>query len=122
MTARARAAAGAALGALCLLAAGPAAAQTTSPILRVETGMHTTLIRRVVVDAPHNRLITASDDKTIRVWQMPSARLLSILRVPMDAGHEGQLFGLAVSPDGRTVAAAGWTGWDWEAQGSIYLF
>src|SRR5262245_10891426 len=83
--------------------------------------MHTTLIRRVVVDAARNRLITASDDKTIRVWQMPEARLLKTLRVPMDEGHEGQLFGIAVSPDGKTVAAAGWTGWDWDGKGSIYL-
>ena len=66
--------------------------------------MHTTLIRRVVPDAPRNRLITASDDKTIRVWQMPEARLVSVLRVPIDSGHEGQLFGLAISPDGRTIA------------------
>jgi WD40 repeat protein len=103
-------------------AATPAFGQTDSPLLRVETGMHTTFIRRVVVDAPRNRLITASDDKTIRVWQMPEARLLKILRVPMDNGHEGQVFGLAVSPDGTTIAAGGWTGWDWEGQGSIYLF
>lgn len=103
----------------CALAA---TAPTTEPILRVETGMHTTLIRRAVVDAPRNRLITASDDKTIRVWQMPAARLISVLRVPIDKGHEGQLFGLAVSPDGKTVAAAGWTGWDWEGAASIYLF
>jgi hypothetical protein len=93
-----------------------------APILRVETGMHTTLIRRVVVDAPRNRLISASDDKTIRVWQMPQARLLATLRVPIDAGHEGQLFGLAVSPDGKSVAAGGWTGWDWDGVASLYLF
>jgi WD40 repeat protein len=102
-------------------AAFGAALPTAEPILRVETGMHTTLIRRVVPDAPRNRLITASDDKTIRVWQMPEARLISVLRVPIDKGHEGQLFGLAVSPDGKTVAAAGWTGWDWEGVASVYL-
>jgi WD40 repeat protein len=115
---------GAGLFALCslLVSPGQLSGQTTDPILRVETGMHTTLIRRVVVDPPRNRLITASDDKTVRVWQMPEARLLSILRVPMDVGHEGQLFALAVSPNGETVAAAGWTGWDWEGQGSIYFF
>jgi len=108
MTARPKAAAAAAFFAALVVAgaSAPAAAQTTAPILRVETGMHTTLIRRVVVDNPRNRLITASDDKTVRIWQMPEARLVSILRVPMDGGHEGQLFALAVSPDGKTVATA----------------
>ncbi len=84
--------------------------------------MHMSLIRRLVVDAPRNRLITASDDKTVRVWQLPEARLLKTLRVPIGAGHEGQLFALAVSPDGRMVAAGGWTGWDWDGSACVYLF
>lgn len=111
--------------ALCLFVSAQsvaAAEPPTQPLLRVETGMHTTLIRRLVVDAPRNRLITSSDDKTIRVWQLPGPRLLATLRVPMDEAHEGQLFGLAVSPDGRTVAAGGWTGWDWDGAASVYLF
>ncbi len=56
----------------------PVAAREPSelPILRIETGMHTTIIRRLVADRERNRLLTASDDKTIRVWQMPLARLL----------------------------------------------
>ncbi|MBL8288127.1 MAG: caspase family protein [Rubrivivax sp.] len=91
-------------------------------MLRVEAGMHTTLIRRIAVDAPRQRLVTASDDKTVRVWQMPEARLVATLRVPIDAGHEGQLFAVAVSPDGRTVVAGGWTGWDWDKSASIYAF
>jgi WD40 repeat protein len=84
--------------------------------------MHTSLIRRLVVDAPRDRLITASDDKTVRIWQLPQARLLRTLRVPIGAGHEGQLFALAVSPDGRMVAAGGWTGWDWDGSACVYLF
>ena len=95
---------------------------TPSPQFRVETGMHTTMIRRVLPDIPRNRLITCSDDKTVRVWQMPEMRLISILRVPVDLGHEGQLYAVAVSPDGRTVAAGGWTGWDWDRKASIYFF
>lgn len=95
---------------------------TSAPILRVETGMHTTIIRRLVADAPRNRLFTAGDDKTIRVWQMPQARQISVIRLPIDGGHEGQIFGLAVSPDGKTVAAAGWTGWNWDGKASIYFF
>jgi len=99
-----------------------AAEPPTAPILRVEPGSHAGLIRRVLVDAPRQRLVTCADDKTIRVWQLPEARLISTLHVPIGAGHEGQIFGLALSPDGRTVAAGGWTGWDWERAGSVYLY
>jgi hypothetical protein len=106
--------------ALALVAQG--GQPTLQPILRVETGMHTSLIRRIVADLPHDRLITCSDDKTIRVWQLPQIRLLSTLRVPIDSGHEGQVFAIAVSPDGNTVAAGGWTGWDWDHKASIYFF
>jgi WD40 repeat protein len=95
---------------------------TAEPILRVEAGMHTTLIRRVAVDAPRNRLVTCSDDKTVRVWQMPEARLLATLRPPIDQGHEGQLFAVAVSPDGKTVVTGGWTAWDWDGAAALYFF
>lgn len=104
----------------------PGVARTAEPVatpqLRVETGMHTTLIRRVMPDLPRNRLITCSDDKTIRVWQMPQMRLISVLRVPIDASHEGQLYAIAVAPDGKAVAAGGWTGWDWDKKAAIYFF
>jgi WD40 repeat protein len=109
-----------------LCCAWPGAAKAAEPIaipqLRVETGMHTTLIRRVLPDLPRNRLITCSDDKTVRVWQMPEMRLISVLRVPLDTGHEGQLYAIAVAPDGKTIAAGGWTGWDWDKKASIYFF
>jgi WD40 repeat protein len=115
------------LGLWALLSALPVPATplrepASEPILRVETNMHTTLIRRLAVDAPRNRLLSAGDDKTVRVWQMPGARLVSTLRVPIDQGHEGQIFALGVSPDGGTVAVGGWTGWDWEGSASIYFF
>jgi WD40 repeat protein len=99
-----------------------AVAPPGEPMLRIETGMHTAMIRRIVVDARNDRLITAADDKTIRVWQMPGQRLITTLRVPMGEGHEGRLLGLALSPDGRTVAAGGWTGWNWEGKASVYVF
>jgi WD40 repeat protein len=38
------------------------------------------------------------------------------------AGNEGKIFSVAISPDGKTVACGGWTGWDWDGQASIYLF
>ena len=63
-------------------AARRAAEPPSAPILRVETAMHAALVRRLVVDPQRNRLITAGDDKTIRVWQLPQGRLVRVLRLP----------------------------------------
>jgi WD40 repeat protein len=90
-------------------------------MLRLETGMHTALIRRIAVDAAQRTLVTGSEDKTVRVWELASGRLLHTLRPPIGAGDEGKIYAVALSPDGRTVAAAGWTGATGESQ-SIYLF
>lgn len=91
------------------------------PMLRVETSMHTAMIRKAAVDQGRQRMVTAGDDKTVRVWRLPDLRLLATYRVPIGPANEGQLFALALSPDGKTIAAAGWTGWDWDEQGSVYL-
>ncbi|RLC22243.1 MAG: hypothetical protein DRI57_00355, partial [Deltaproteobacteria bacterium] len=40
------------------------------PILRIETGMHTAMINRIGVDAKERILVTASADKTVRVWDL----------------------------------------------------
>lgn len=83
--------------------------------------MHTALIRRVAVEPTHERLVTASDDKTLRFWRIADGRLERTLRVPIDKEHEGQLFALALSPDGQLVAAGGWTCWDWETTSCVYV-
>jgi WD40 repeat protein len=92
------------------------------PILKIETAMHTSQIWRIDVDAANRLLVTGSDDKAVRVWELPSGRLLNVLRPPVGAGNEGKIFSVAISPDGKTVACGGWTGWDWDGQASIYLF
>jgi WD40 repeat protein len=40
------------------------------PILRIETGMHTSVIRHLDVDHAGKFLVTASEDKTARVWEL----------------------------------------------------
>jgi len=92
------------------------------PILKIETAMHTSQIWRIDIDAANRFLVTGSDDKSLRVWELPSGRLLNVLRPPVGAGNEGKIFSVAISPDGKTVACGGWTGWDWDGQASIYLF
>jgi WD40 repeat protein len=102
-------------------------AQTNSqpsaqPILRIETGMHTATIRRINVDAAGRYLVTGSNDKTVRVWELATGRLLRTLRPPIGEGNEGKVGVVAISPDGRLIAAAGWTGIEWDGQVCIYLF
>ena len=83
--------------------------------------MHTASIRRIAVDAAGRYAVTASDDKTARVWELSSGKQLQVLRVPVGENHEGKLFAVALSPDGRLVALGGWTGPTGRDK-DIYLF
>src|SRR3569833_1476937 len=109
-------------GVLVLVTLGVDAGEVPSaPMLRIETGHHTSFIQSLAYDESRQRLITVSDDKTIRVWQLPALEAVAIYRVPIAPGYEGQLYTAALSPDGRTLAVAGWTGWQWDNKGAIYL-
>ncbi|HEY1049268.1 MAG TPA: hypothetical protein VGE39_05925, partial [Prosthecobacter sp.] len=94
----------------------------TAPILRIESEMHTAPIRSMAVDAAGKVALTASKDKTARLWEVSSAKLLQVLRPPQGEEDEGALNACALSPDGTLAAVAGWTGADWDQSNSIYLF
>lgn len=95
---------------------------SSQPVLRIETMMHTAMIGRISVDRSGKYLVTASDDKTARVWDVSSGRLLQTLRIPIGEGNEGKIFATAISPDGKTIALGGWTGYEWDKSISIFLF
>jgi WD40 repeat protein len=94
---------------LCLLMSAALAQPPDTPFLRIEVGMHTAPIRRIDVDAQERFLVTASGDKTARVWSFATGELLKVLRPPIGTDNEGSLNAVAISPDGATVAAAGTT-------------
>ncbi|MCZ6801364.1 MAG: hypothetical protein O7F12_12840, partial [Nitrospirae bacterium] len=93
-----------------------------TPILKLETGGHTDDISRIALDVSNNFLITGSKDKTIRVWDINNKTLSKTLRPPIGTGHEGKIFAVAVSPDGKTIACGGYTGITWNHTFSIYIF
>jgi WD40 repeat protein len=76
----------------------------TEPILRIETGKHGAKINRIDTDAANCFAVTASDDKTVRVWSLPEGRPIRVLRLPIDQGNAGKAYAVAISPDGTTVA------------------
>jgi WD40 repeat protein len=98
------------------------------PMLRIEPGMHTARIWRIGVNAACALMVTGSEDKTARLWALPSGgrgapELLRTLHVPIGEGHDGKLYAVALSPDGKWVAAGGW---DANAQerkeNGVYIF
>jgi len=90
------------------------------PVLVVDPGMHTALIRNVDVDAAGRLAVTGSWDKTVRVWSLTDGKLLQTIRMPAGPGDIGKIFAVAMSPDGDLIAAGGWTANMPDV--SIYLF
>ena len=108
-----------ALGWLVGLGAAVAGEPTGAPLLRLETGMHTAMIRRIATDAAGRWAVTASDDKTARIWDVASGEPVGVLRVLQDGGNEGELRAVAMSPDGTQIAVGGWSE---PFNNDIYLF
>lgn len=95
---------------------------SASPVLRLDTGMHTAPIRAAAVDAGGQVLATASLDKTVRVWSLATGEQFRVLRPAIGFGPEGELYAVAISPDGQFVITGGWTGFAWEKANSLYVF
>ena len=101
---------------------GWAADPTLQPLPRLETGMHTATIWRIATDATGRWAVTASDDKTARVWEVASGRPVAVFRPPQDVGRVGKLYAVALSPDGKVGAVGGWTKLGSETGNTIYFF
>jgi hypothetical protein len=108
-----------------IFACGIAYADGTSPcgglydvsVIGLDPGMHTDDIYAVAVDAIGTTAVTASLDKTIRVWEAKTGALQWTIHLPLGPGSVGMMFAAAISPDGGLVAAGGCTA----NQNSIYL-
>jgi Caspase domain/WD domain, G-beta repeat len=109
-------------GGLAPVAAAVPAGPPQTPFLRIEAGGHIGAVPRLSVDAGGHLLATAGYDKTVRLWSLPDGRERAVLRPPIGPGREGELYAVALTPDGRRVFAAGATGGSWDGTFSIYLF
>ncbi|MBD3383951.1 hypothetical protein GF407_03400 [candidate division KSB1 bacterium] len=92
-----------------LLTWGLATGQNTLPQLRLNTKMHTARINRLSTDALGRYILTASFDKTAKLWDTGSGDLIKTFRPPIGPGNEGMLYCCALSPDGDFAAVSGFT-------------
>lgn len=112
-----------------LAAAGPGAAPvqatdpapSTLPQVRVVQATHTAPIDQIRADARFERLVSASGDKTLRIWRLDDLQPLRTVVLPAEPGREGTPYSIAMSADGQRVYAAGYTGWDWHRAAHIYV-
>jgi hypothetical protein len=82
--------------------------QDDGPMITLDPGMHTGPIRRIAVNGDQTTLVTASDDKSARFWDLASGQLLATLHPPAGPDAIGRLYGAAISSANR-VALAGTT-------------
>ena len=101
---------------LCPVAALGAIEPAEALSLRIETGTHIAPIRAISADRAGRFAITAAEDKTARVWDITTGRLIQVFRPPSAPGNDGKLFAAAMLPDGSLFATAGWS-----AKNDVYL-
>ena len=104
---------GAAARWLCCLAAASiraapalAAEPPREPMLMIDSGGHTALVRSLVFTKDGGRIVSAADDKTIRVWDWRSGKTERQIFVPAAEGEFGKVYALALSPDEKRLAVA----------------
>ncbi|THD76266.1 hypothetical protein E7681_00015 [Thalassobius vesicularis] len=78
--------------------------------LDLDTGGHRAVIRDVDVSADGAVIVSASDDKTVRVWDWQAGISTAVLRGQIGPGSEGLVNAVALSVDGTHVAVAGYFG------------
>ncbi|MEO8805800.1 MAG: caspase family protein [Burkholderiaceae bacterium] len=104
-----------------VVAASARAADAERPLLVVEQGAHSAPVRRIEASAERGLVVTASDDRTARVWGLSSGELQLILRPPAFGAEGGRLYAVAIHPSEPLVAVGGTTGGEGHPH-QIYLF
>ena len=87
---------------------GVAAAAQERLILQLDTGGHMAVIRGLAFTPDGKFIVSAGDDKVIRVWDWRTGKTVRTIRGQSGRGQEGKIYAMALSPDGRWLAAGGY--------------
>lgn len=95
--------------AFCVLLLGLATARAESNLVfKLDSGGHTSEITGLAFTPDRRQLVSAGKDKVIRVWNLAAGRVQRTIRGEIGQGPDGEIYAMALSPDGRWLAAGGW--------------
>src|SRR5262245_17693634 len=78
------------------------------PYLMLDTGGHMAVVKGIAFTPDGSQLVTASEDKQVRGGDWRTGRTLRIIGGNVGPATEGQIYGMALSPNGRWLATGGW--------------
>jgi WD40 repeat protein/mono/diheme cytochrome c family protein len=83
---------------------------------------HSATVNAVAFSSDGQRAASGSDDRTIRIWEVPGGKLVASL----EAGNSGEIYAVAFSSDGKYLLSAGRDRlvrlWDLEKRTPIRVF
>ncbi len=78
------------------------------PILEINSGGHTSIIRDAFFTKDGKSLVTISDDKTARVIDIERGITTKVFRGQIGNATEGMIYAAALSPNNNLLALGGW--------------
>lgn len=79
------------------------------PRLIIDPQGHSAKVNKLAFSPDGNNLVSISDDKSIRIWNVAKGELERTLRPYSGGGSDGRLYAAALSPNGRFLAIGGYT-------------
>jgi len=94
------------LGVAVLFFAVQAIAQ--APRIVINPMGHSAKVHNLLFTPDGHRIISISEDKTIRIWNADNGEMIKKFEGQIGDGPEGMLYSSAISPDGKLLAVAGY--------------
>ncbi len=76
-------------------------------IPQLDTGGHMAIVRGIAFTPDGKQVVSAGEDKVIRVWDLGSGKTVRTIRGESALGSLGKIFAMALSPDGKWLAVGG---------------